>query len=61
MGPNTVKLHLVNGESVLLKGEIVQGLYKGFHKGTLSGITLITDSTNNITYNMANVIKLEWI
>ncbi|MCR6795671.1 hypothetical protein [Bacillus paranthracis] len=61
MGPKTAKLHLVTGETITLNGKIVQNMAKGFDNGNFIGISLITDPVSNITYNMANVTKIEWL
>ncbi|WP_324664562.1 hypothetical protein [Bacillus cereus] len=54
---SSAELHFVDGTKVTLAG----GILKALHDGILKGFTIVTDSTNNITYNMANVIKIEWI
>lgn len=61
MNSKEVNVYFTNGDILKLKGELVEQMYKGLNSGQLNGVSLVSDSTNNITYNMANVIKLEWL
>ena len=58
---SSAELHFVDGTKVTLKGDILKALHDGILKGFTTGVHLVTDSTNNMTYNMANVIKIDWI
>lgn len=61
MNSKKVNVHFTNGDILQLSGELVEQMQKGLNNGNLNGISLFSDATNNITYNMANVIKLEWL
>ncbi|MEB9722636.1 hypothetical protein P4308_12060 [Bacillus wiedmannii] len=54
-------LYFVDGSRVSITGDLLKALYDGILKGGTTGIHLITDGSTNTTYNMANVIKIDWL